>query len=269
MPIAYQDGRRLHCSDSGGDSGVHAPALVFIHAYTTHGGLWDGMIARFAPSYRCLALDLPGHGRSDGTPDASDMAYLARSVLAVMDDAGVERAHVCGLSIGGMIGQQLGLDHGKRLRSLVLACTTGQMSEQGRGLWDGRFEAMQRQGLWSQIAPTLERWYGAGLMGAFGPADLDPLAQMIASTSLVGALSCGLAVKSHDVLSRLDAIATPTLILGGQLDLSFPPEHAQALAGAIGGARLVMLDGAGHMAPLQVPDAFAHALSAFLQEHER
>lgn len=261
MPFATLDGRRVHYTDTGGADGQ--PALLFVHAYTCNASLWDGMIARFAPDFRCLALDLPGHGQSEPNDKASDMGFLAQAVVAVLDDVRVDRAHVCGLSIGGMIGQHLGLSHADRLHSIVLACTTGRLPPEAAALWDGRLEKIATKGLWAQIEETIERWYGDGLIDGFGPADLDPIARMIASTTVAGAVSCGLAVKAHDVLDRLGAISTPTLVIGADRDLSFPPEHPKVLAEAIPGAQLAMLDDAGHLAPVQVPDAFEAVMRAF------
>lgn len=270
MPFAQFDGRHIHYSDTDAVSPAGAtddrPALLFIHAYTCNNSLWQGMIARFAPRFRCLALDLPGHGQSDPAQKASDMSYLADWAVAVLDHAGVERAHVCGLSIGGMVGQQLGLHYPHRLHSLALACTTGRLAPEAVKAWDERLETISAKGLWAQIGETIERWYGQGLLASFGPADLDPVARMIASTSVTGAVACGLAVKAHDVLDRLGAISTPTLIIGADKDLSFPMEHPQALAQAVPDAKLVMLADAGHMAPIQVPDAFADALSSFYDD---
>lgn len=261
MPFATLDGRRIHYTDTGGTDGL--PALVFVHAYTCNASLWDGMIARFAPSYRCLALDLPGHGQSEPNNKAADMGFLAQSVIAVLDDVGVERTHMCGLSIGGMIGQHLGLSHADRMHSLVLACTTGRLPPEAAAMWDTRLEAITMRGLWAQIHETMERWYGDGLIDGFGPADLDPIARMIGSTTVAGALSCGLAVKAHDMLDRLGDVSLPTLVIGADRDLSFPAEHSNALAAAIPGAQMVMLENAGHMAPVQVPDAFEAAMRGF------
>lgn len=266
MPFAQFDGRHIHYTDTGAVDGQ--PTLLFVHAYTCNSSLWQGMIARFASRFRCLALDLPGHGQSDPSPKASQMAYMADWVIAVLDHAGVDRAHVCGLSIGGMVGQQLGLSYPDRLNSLALACTTGRLAPEAVATWDGRLEKVTTKGLWAQIEESIERWYGDGLLQNFGPADLDPVARMIASTSVAGAVACGNAVKAHDLLSQLGAVKTPTLVIGADRDLSFPAAHPEALCDAIPGAKLVMLSDAGHMAPLQVPDAFSQALSSFYDELE-
>lgn len=273
MPFVQFDGRHIHYSDTCTASVTDAvsatgtaddkPTLLFVHAYTCNNSLWQEMIARFASRFRCLALDLPGHGQSDPAEQASDMAYMADWAVAVLDHAGVDRAHVCGLSIGGMVGQQLGLHYPDRLHSLVLACTTGRLAPEAVATWDERLEKVTTRGLWAQIEESIERWYGDGLLANFGPADLDPVARMIAATSVAGAVSCGLAVKAHDLLGRLGAIETPTLVIGADKDLSFPAEHPQALCEAIPDARLVMLTNAGHMAPLQAPDAFSGALTSF------
>lgn len=267
MPFAQFDGRHIHYTDTGAVSAADTvddtPALLFVHAYTCNASLWQGMIGRFASRFRCLALDLPGHGQSDPATKASDMAYLADWAVAVLDHASVEQAHVCGLSIGGMVGQQLGLAYPDRLHSLVLACTTGRLAPEAGATWDDRLQTIRDKGLWAQIEETMERWYGEGLLASFGPADLDPVARMIASTSVSGAVACGLAVKAHDLLDQLGSVHTPTLVVGADKDLSFPLEHPQALSDAIPDARLVMLAGAGHMAPIQVPDAFSDALVSF------
>lgn len=262
MPFATLNGHRLHYTDSD-PGGSTRPVLLFLHAYTCHAGLWDGMVARFADRFRCLAFDLPGHGQSDATDAAGSMGYLAECAVAVLDAADVARAHMCGLSIGGMIAQHLGFSHADRVASLVLACTTGRLAPEAVGLWDERLAAIRARGLWSQVHSTMERWYGQGVMDRFGPGDLDPIARMIATTTVEGAIACGRAVRAHDVLQRLGGITAPTLVIGGDLDLSFPPDHPEALASAIADARLAMLAGAGHLAPVQTPDAFADAMAAF------
>jgi 3-oxoadipate enol-lactonase len=264
MPFAQFDDRHIHYTDTGAVDGKSA--LLFIHAYTCNASLWQPMIARFASRFRCLALDLPGHGQSDPSQKASDMAYLADWSIAVLDHVGLDRAHVCGLSIGGMVGQQLGLSYPDRLHSLVLACTTGRLALEAAAIWDKRLAAITTKGLWAQIEETMERWYGDGLLKSFGPADLDPVARMIGSTSVAGAVACGQAVKAHDLLGQLGSIMVPTLVVGADRDLSFPAEHPEALAKAIPGAKLVMLADAGHMAPVQVPDVFSRTLNSFYDE---
>ena len=262
MPFATCDGRRLHYTDTGGTA--ERPVLLFLHAYTCNLSLWDGMIARFSGDYRCLAFDLPGHGQSEPNEKARDMAFLAACAIAVLDNAGVARAHVCGLSIGGMIAQHLGLSHHERIASLTLACTTGRLAREAKPMWDARLATIEAKGLWSQIGETMERWYGDGIMEGFRPQALDPVARMIGATSVAGALTCGQAVKAHDVLDRLGQVRLPALVIGATRDLSFPIDHPKALAAAIPDAQLVMLDDAGHMAPIQVPDAFDAALRSFL-----
>lgn len=261
MPFAHFDSRQIHYTDTG--VADDKPTLLFIHAYTCNGSLWREMVDRFSARYRCLALDLPGHGQSDPAQKATDMTYLADWSVAVLDHAGVDRAHVCGLSIGGMICQHLGLRHPERLLSLTLACTTGRLAPDAIPIWDERLEEIANKGVWAQIGETMERWYGDGLLGKFRPSDLDPVARMIATTSVPGALTCGQAIKAHDVLDQLRSMSVPTLVVGADKDLSFPFEHPRALHEAISGSQLVMLDNAGHMAPIQVPDAFAEALVTF------
>ncbi|MBV6657835.1 MAG: alpha/beta fold hydrolase [Devosiaceae bacterium] len=263
MPFLSVDGRNVHFTDSGGDG----PPLLFIHAYTTNGGLWDAMVARFAPSYRCITFDLPGHGKSDPAELPDGIASLATLTVQVLDALDIERAHVCGLSIGGMVAQHLGLDHAARVRSLTLACATDKLPDAAVALWDGRLEAIRTKGLWAQIHESMERWYGDGIMAGFGPADLDPIARMIGSTTVAGAVACGLAVKAHDVRDRVSGITAPTLVIGADKDLSFPLEHPEGLASRIDGATLVIIENAGHLAVVQQPEAFGDALGAFLARH--
>ncbi|MEM6712351.1 MAG: alpha/beta fold hydrolase [Pseudomonadota bacterium] len=265
MPSTLFDGKQLSYTDSGAGEGQRdKPSLLFIHAFTCNASLWDGMIARFASRYRCLAFDLPGHGQSEPNDQASDMGLLADCAAAVLDAAGVETAHVCGLSIGGMIAQKFGLSYPERAASLTIACSTGRLAPEAGPMWRARLEAISSKGIWSQVESTMERWFGEGLMARFEPADLDPIARMIATTTVAGALSCGRAVKAHDLLDELPALTVPTLVIGGEKDLSFPASHPEALAQAIPGAKLVMLTDAGHLAPVQVPDAFEAALGDFL-----
>ena len=262
MPDTSFNGHVLHFTDSD-PTGDERPVLLFLHAYTCNAVLWVDMVARFSSRFRCLALDLPGHGRSEPTGAARDMVYLADCAVAVLDAVGAPKAHVCGLSIGGMIAQHLGFSHADRVASLVLACTTGRLDPDAVGVWDERLAAVAAKGLWSQVQSTMERWYGQGVVDRFGPDDLDPIARMIATTTVEGALTCGQAVKAHDLTDRLGDVVAPTLVVGGELDLSFSPDHPKALVSALSSAQLVMLPDAGHLAPVQTSNAFAAALSGF------
>lgn len=234
------------------------PPILLLHSLGGGGAMWDEVVAFLAPAFRCITLDAPGHGRSDLGPEAFSISRYAGAALAVLDAAGVERATAVGCSMGGHAAQHLALQHPDRVSRLVLANTSAggtppavaatrlaatRADHAAKG--DAEFAlAYVRSRLRPDAAPGLADRYAGWVVPTLPRAYFEALAD----------------ITRQDFRERLPALRTPTLVVGGTADTSTPPETARMLAGLIPGARLAVLDGAGHFAPLDSAQALAGLL---------
>ncbi|MBL9034001.1 MAG: alpha/beta fold hydrolase [Rhodospirillaceae bacterium] len=243
-----------------------APVLVFNHSLATSRAMWRAQVAAFAPRYRVVTFDMRGHGESAAPDFPYTLDMLADDVVGVLDCLGVERPAVfVGISIGGMIGQSLGLRHAQRFRALVLASTTSRVPPEGRAMWDQRIEAIRRDGVEGQVQPTLERWLSAEFR-ARDPETTRWVADMIRGTPAAGMIGCGHAIKMLDYTEQLQRIALPTLIIAGEKDPGTPVAASEAIQARIKGSRLEVIPGCLHQAPIEAPGAFNRILADFLAD---
>jgi len=232
---------------------AQAPVVMLAHGVLASHRLWDGVAARLAQDWRVLRYDLRGHGATQATPGDYPMAQLAADAVGLLDALGLQRVHLVGLSLGGMLAQQVGALHGERLLSLTLANTA---SVQGApAAWQQRIDTARRQGLEPLIMPTLERW--------FTPAAFTEQPQVVAEvgaiarqTSVDGFAGCAAAVRDLAHGELLARIEVPTLVIAGAQDQATPVAASEAMVAAIRGARLAVLP-AAHQSATECPEAFA------------
>jgi 3-oxoadipate enol-lactonase len=199
-----------------------------------------------------IALDHPGHG-DEPMIELETVADLARHVL---DSVQVERFSFVGLSLGGAVGMQLALDAPGRLDRLVLACTSARFGT--RESWDERIELVRSGGMEAVADAVLPRW--------FTPAfdDVQRFRVMFVSTPPdVYVRYCEL-LREYDLRGRLGEVTTPTLAIAGAEDPTSPPEHLEAIAAEIAGARVAVIPSAAHLLNAERADAFNDALLAHL-----
>jgi 3-oxoadipate enol-lactonase/4-carboxymuconolactone decarboxylase len=256
MPFANHAGARLYWRVDGDPA---LPPLLLGNALGTDACLWDPVMPRLVDFFRVVRMDLRGHGASDAPPGDYTVALLAQDVLAVADAAGLERFDYCGISLGGMIGQWLGLHAGARLRRLVLCNTTGRADPAPQV---ARIAAVKDQGMAAVLETVLGRFFTARFR-ARGSAPLHSVAQTLLGLDPVGYAGCCAAVRDHDLVASLGAITAPTTVVVGRLDLATPPPSGRAIAERIPGATLVELDCA-HLPHTEDPPAFVAMLLAAL-----
>lgn len=256
-------GRRL-CFDLLGPD--EAPVVCLAHALSADMGVWAEQVGPLlASGWRVLRLDMRGHGGSTpGEGDAYAMSELARDVVAVLDFAGIERVHFAGLSIGGMIGQTMGLEHAHRLHSLMLCDTAPANIPGGKNVWDERFAAIRSAGSVEPLADaTMDRW----LTPAFKAAQPKRWAQVwstVAATSVEGYVGGGQAILHFDVRDKLSAIDMPTLVVWGDEDPGTPPEGNAFIADHIPGAQRHIFPGARHVPMVEYSDEFSGVMLSWL-----
>jgi pimeloyl-ACP methyl ester carboxylesterase len=265
VAITTHRGCRLYWELDGDPS---APPLLLVRGLARSARYWAGLRELLAPRFRLILVDNRGIGRSDAPRPPYSTALMADDTAAVLDDAGVARAHVFGMSLGGMIVQQLALRHPARVDRLVLGCT----SPGGRNAVRFPLRAvlnLVRSGLAPPeralriVAPYLlsaqtlrERPDVIDSWQAITRAEPPRL------RGLIGQLS---AAARHDAWERLPGIGAPTLVLTGDADRLIPHHNSRLLAQRIAGARLQLIAGAGHDFAADRPAETAAALTAFLE----
>jgi 3-oxoadipate enol-lactonase len=263
MAVAQSpDGTWLHWEAHG-----DGEPLLLIMGLGGSGRAWWRLLPHLSGRARAVVLDNRGTGHSDRIRGLLSMPLLVTDVLAVMDAAELESAHVLGVSMGGMIAQHLALDHPERVRSLILGSTTAH-GRQGRPPWRmlASVAAKGPQGaeaVWPLVAPTLyarrtleEHPERVAEDVAIRGGDGTPVATLLAQLA---------AIAGHDTRARLGELARfPVSILHGTEDLLVPPDRAQALAAGIPGARHVMIEACGHMMTTDAEHLMAQAVLAHL-----
>ncbi|HYW91831.1 MAG TPA: alpha/beta hydrolase [Gammaproteobacteria bacterium] len=244
--------------------------LVLLHGLQGDSSNFGDLVPGLALHHRVLVFDQRGSGWSDKPAGNYSMALLADDTAALMEALGLDRAHVFGVSMGGMVAQELALHHPARMRSLILGCTSA-CGPAGVAL-----DGAPRDSAY-ELAPIsgeerARRLAAAGFSAQFlreHPDMVERLAQARRRRPLdIDALARRRrALERHDTLARLDRIRVPALILRGLQDAIVAPENSRRLAARIPDARLETLSGAGHLFWMECPDqTLAHVLG-FLAEH--
>ena len=240
-----------------------APAVVLHHPLATHLGTWDALTATLNKTYRVIRFDARGHGASAAPPGAYNFETLAADVIALMDYVGAKKAHFLGLSMGGMVGQYLGLLHPARFHSLTLVSTTSATPAVGQALWDERIKNSIDLGMASVVDGAMQRWVAPTVISG-NPGLVQRLKTMITDTPAPGYAGwCG-AIRHLNVTAKLAVIKLPTLVVVGALDPATPPAAAEVIHSHITGSKLVVMPGVSHMLQEEDPHAFAAHVVPFL-----
>ena len=258
MPFTTRDGVRLYWRADGHPD---RPALLLLNSLGCDHAMWDGVVRALAGRFRLLRMDTRGHGASDAPPGDYSIADLAQDALAVLDAAGVTRAAVAGVSMGGMTAMQLAIDAPTRLMAIAVCNSSADIAPQP---WLERAAAIRTAGMASMTGAIMARWFPPAVIAA-NPPWLDTCRTTFESLDPQGYAGCCAAIAGLAVKHNLANITTPTLVVAGSLDQATPPATgAEPIAAAIPGARLVSLP-TGHISPLERADALAAHLADFLQ----
>jgi 3-oxoadipate enol-lactonase len=243
------------------DGPAGAPVLLLANSLGTTSAMWEPQLPALCERFAVLRYDHPGHGEGRGDPVARSVDELARRVLAVLDEHGVECASVCGLSLGGAVAMQLALLAPERLDRLVLACTMPGWAAPER--WLQRAATVRAGGVEAVADAVLGIWFSAATREA-RPELVRAYRAMMVSAEPEGYAGCCEALAAWEPGDALARIAAPTLVIAGGEDEATPPSAGAELARRIPGARLAILEGAGHLANLEQPERFTELLLGHL-----
>ncbi|WP_020650038.1 3-oxoadipate enol-lactonase [Solimonas variicoloris] len=258
MPALTIEGLRLHYRLEGR---AEAPILVLSNSLGTSLSMWDAQMPALTPHFRVLRYDMRGHGASDVPAGEYRVDELGHDVLRLLDAVGCERAHFCGLSIGGLIGQWLALHAPQRLDRLVLCNTAARIAQPD--VWDARIALVREKGMAEIASGAITRWFTPAFV-ARATAAVEAVREQLLATSPTGYIGGVAAVRDADFRTALPTIRGPALVIAGSEDRTTTVADGRRLAEAIGDARLVTLP-AAHLSNIEAQADFDAALLAFLR----
>ena len=257
MPHVLNDGCRIQYHTEGNSK---APALLFSNSLGTTSELWDPQSARCAASFHVIRYDTRGHGQSAAPAGEYTIGQLGGDAIAVLDALGVSRAHVCGLSLGGLTAMWLGIHFAERIESLTLASPGAMIATPA--IWQERIEQGKGGGLDSIAESAKGRWFTEAFRAAH-PDVVERHVRMLVSGPAGGYTGCCAVLRDTDLRDEIAAISAPTLVVAAVDDPVTPPANGEFMKSRIPNAELAILEGS-HITNVEQADAFNAHLLRFL-----
>jgi 3-oxoadipate enol-lactonase len=239
-----------------------APALVLINSLGSTLAMWEPQIEDLAARFRVVRFDLRGHGRSPVPPGPYTLDDLGADVIALLDRLAIPRAHVTGVSLGGMIAMWLATHAPERVDRVVLCCTSAKLGPPS--MWQERAALVRAQGTEAVADAVVARWVSPQWAAAH-PQEYRRLREMVASTPAEGYAGCCAAIEVMDQEASITAITAPTLVIAGADDPSTPPDHGARIAARIRGARMAVIPQAMHLANIEQADRVTERIVGHLR----
>jgi 3-oxoadipate enol-lactonase len=262
VPVVHLADGDLHYQIEGP---ADVPVLLLSNSLGTDLGMWDTQMPAFTEHFRVLRYDTRGHGQSLVSDGFYSIEQLGRDVLALLDHLDIAKANFCGLSMGGLIGQWLGINAGERLDKLVLCNTAAKIANDE--VWNSRIDMVLQGGQQAMSDlrdASIARWFTPEFAAA-QPVQASRITAMLAATSAQGYAANCAAVRDADFREQLGAIKVPTLIVCGSADAVTTPGHGRFMQQQVAGAQLVELH-AAHLSNVEVGELFTRSVLDFLQQ---
>ena len=232
--------------------------IIFLHGVGSDKSVWRPQLQHFGRDRRSIAFDYPGYGDSDPAPRGTTRDDYASAIISAMHELGVDRAHVCGLSLGGVVAIAMHHAEPKRCASLILADTFAVHPE-GRAIYERSITASEN--LRAMAEARVDVLLAQPCSPRVRREVVETMSRIDPPAYCIGAEAVWLA----DQRVRAGAIRVPTLIVCGDQDLVTPPEFSNELAALIPGARLELVEGAGHISNLEQAQGFNALVSGFIR----
>jgi 3-oxoadipate enol-lactonase len=245
-------------------TGPHdAPTVVLSNSLGSTHRMWDPQLTALERRFRVVRYDTRGHGRSPVPAGPYSIDDLADDLVGLLDRLAVPRAHLVGLSLGGMTAMRVAGRHPDRVGSLALLCTGAQLPP--AQTWIERAALVRTHGSTAVADPVVQRWFTPAFLDAH-PEQRDTYRQMVAATPDEGYAACCEAIADMDLRDGLPRITAPTLAIAGADDPATPPATLEAVTARIPGAQLLTVDDAAHLANAEQPDIITPALITHLEQ---
>ena len=233
----------------------------------TDRSMWDPQTPALAGSHLVVRYDLRGHGQSPAPPGPYAISDLGEDLLALMDRLEIERASLCGVSIGAMTSIWVAANAPERVQRLVLCCTSARFGPDAAAVYRARAQTVREQTVDAVADGALERWFTPG----FREAQPDLMARIrkgLTDTSSEGYAACCEALAALDLHPVLGSISAPTLVIAAAEDPATPPDHGCAIADGIAGARFELIEGAAHLANIEKAELVTPLIAGFIDAEQ-
>jgi len=234
-----------------------APVVVLSNSLGSTHHMWDANLAALEEHFRVVRYDTRGHGDSPVLPGPYTIDDLADDVVALLDQLGVERAHVVGLSLGGMTAMRLAARNPERVDRMVVLCTGAHLTPSSA--WAERAATVRAGGSGAVAEAVVQRWFTPDFLEG-NPAVRKECEEMVAATPAEGYAACCEVIAAMDLRADLPAISAPTLAIAGADDPATPPPHLEAIATSVQDGRLLVVPDSAHLANAQQPGTITPAI---------
>lgn len=239
------------------------PAVVLSNSLGSTHRMWDAQIAALEERFRVVRYDTRGHGDSPVPPGPYSIDELADDAIGLLDRLDIERAHLVGLSLGGMTMMRVAARNPERVNRLALLCTAAYLPPaQG---WTDRAALVRADGTSAVAAAVVQRWFTPGYLAANTEAQQGYEA-MVAATPAEGYAACCEAIAAMDQRAELSSIIAPTLAIAGADDPATPPDLLRDIVDAVPHGRLLVVPDSAHLANAEQPGAITPALLEHLEQ---
>ena len=265
--LYFTNGRKVYF-DIVGRAG--APVIYFAQSLAADSGMWSEQLPDLlAAGYRVLRVDMRGHGGSDPGPGNYAMEQLVADAVQALDHLEIDKVHFCGLSIGGMIAQGLGILHPDRVKSLILCDTQAESPKDAKERWGNRAIQIQAANSMLPLADsTMARW----LSPDFKKRDPNLWKQIndtVAATPCQGYIGCAAAIQNFKWTHRLKEVSAPTLVVCGSDDPGANPEENRMIAATVQRGEFLSIEGARHLPNVEDAALFNKLLIDWCKRHDR
>ena len=251
---------RINCEVSGNEDG---PVVVMSHSLGCSLRMWDAQVKALDPEFKVVRYDTRGHGLSDAPAGKYSLGMLEQDAIALLDALDLESVHWVGISLGGMIGQHIAINHPGRLKSLSLCDTGPVMPPEAQPVWQERIDQARQGGMEARVQLTFEDWFTPGFLEK-NPSVREEIRQQFISTPVDGYEGCIWALRGMNCIDRLPEINIPTLIMVGREDYGTPVEVSRIMHDLIPESKMAVIPDAAHLSNIAQPDIFNRELLSFL-----
>ncbi|MGE3272451.1 MAG: 3-oxoadipate enol-lactonase [Chloroflexota bacterium] len=258
--MTLDDGTRLAYRVDGPADG---PALLFINSLGCDLRMWEPQATALSDEFRIVRFDNRGHGCSDAPPGEYTLERLGLDAIGLLDGLGIERAHVCGLSLGGVIALWLAIHRPARIGRAVFANTAARVGS--AEMWDEGIRALHTVGLAAIGDGVVEQFLSADFRER-DPVTTQMIRTMVQTTPLEGYIGCCAALRDADLRNMVSTIEARSLVIGSELDVSTPPSQAEDLHAAIVPSELMVIPGVAHLTNLEAPALFTRRVRELLSQ---
>ena len=258
--ITNRQGKTLSIQVDGSEN---LPVIILSNSLGTDKGMWDPQAAYFKDKYKVVRYDTRGHGKSDVIDDTT-LANLGEDVIDIMDALNIEKAHFCGISMGGITALWLGLNAAHRFNSITVANSAAKIGQVDA--WISRADAVEQNGLADLVKTTHSRWFSEKFDYQHNALAQQTI-QSLATTQAKGYANACRALAYADVRHELPQLKIPTLIICGSKDPVTTVEDGELIKEHVLKGEIAIL-AASHLSNIECPDEFSQVLERFIEKNQ-